>query len=472
MYIFISHSSKDAKTAQDLCRYIEENGNDCFLAPRDIRPGCEYAAEIVEGVDRSDAVLLVLSNASNQSPHVLREVERAVTRSIPILVYKIEDVELTKSMEYFLMTHQWMNSKKNSYEDILENIEKLKASARNQGENFAGNSAGCQVAEQFEQGAKMDKSKNTAPKMKMVIALVVLAVVILAAVITTVVISGKNNAGGNLASGSDVVVADVQLGDTVVMGTYDDADISWRVLSISDDKTEAVLISEQVLSVKAYDTAESGKFNYDGDVSYYSEESEADTDLELQAYVRGNSSWENSNIRTWLNSTEENVKYEGQAPETSAMADLCNGYNSEPGFLCGFTEEELAAIKETTVETTGNALSDSETVVTNDKVFLLSMEELEWFEEANVSLLAKPTEGAISKDQSYFYQDYCLGFGTEYTMWWLREPVEGSSSQCYLVGNGYKDENIYTWEVGVESFGIRPAITVDLTKNCFKAETP
>ena len=111
MYIFISHSSTDAKTAQDLCAYIEENGNDCFLAPRDIRPGCEYAAEIIEGVDRSDAVLLVLSNASNQSPHVLREVERAVTRSIPILVYKIEDVELTKSMEYFLMTHLWMYSK-------------------------------------------------------------------------------------------------------------------------------------------------------------------------------------------------------------------------------------------------------------------------------------------------------------------------------------------------------------------------
>ena len=100
------------------------------------------------------------------------------------------------------------------------------------------------------------------------------------------------------------------------------------------------------------------------------------------------------------------------------------------------------------------------------------MEELDWFEEANVSILAEPTEEAIAKDQSYFYQDYCIGFGTENTMWWLREPVEGSSSQCYLIGNGYREENIYTWEVGVESFGIRPAITVDLTKNCLKTETP
>ena len=468
MYIFISHSSTDAKTAQDLCAYIEENGNDCFLAPRDIRPGCEYAAEIIEGVDRSDAVFLVLSNASNQSPHVLREVERAVTRSIPILVYKIEDVELTKSMEYFLMTHQWMNSKKNSYADILENIEKLRSSKKDQ----VVNTIGSQAAEQADQGAKEGKVKKTAPNKKMLIALASVALLVVVAATAMAVMFSKNPAGGNSQVGSDAVVADVQLGDTVVMGTYNDADISWRVLSISEDQTEAVLVSEKVLTVKAYDSAESGKYNYDGDISYYSQESEADTDLELQAYVRGNSSWENSNIRTWLNSTEENVKYEGQAPETSAMADLCNGYNSEAGFLCGFTEEELEAIKVTTVETTGNALADSETVVTEDKVFLLSMEELDWFEEANVSILAEPTEEAIAKDQSYFYQDYCIGFGTENTMWWLREPVEGSSSQCYLIGNGYREENIYTWEVGVESFGIRPAITVDLTKNCLKTETP
>ena len=36
--IFISHSSKDAKTASELCDFLKNNGRYCFLAPRNIRP--------------------------------------------------------------------------------------------------------------------------------------------------------------------------------------------------------------------------------------------------------------------------------------------------------------------------------------------------------------------------------------------------------------------------------------------------
>ncbi|MBQ3583280.1 MAG: toll/interleukin-1 receptor domain-containing protein, partial [Lachnospiraceae bacterium] len=106
--IFISHSSKDNKLASELCEYLEANGKSCFIAPRDIRYGKEYAEEIVDGIDDSKAMILLLSEQSNQSPHVLREVERAVSKSIPILIYKLENVELSKSMEYFLMAHQWL----------------------------------------------------------------------------------------------------------------------------------------------------------------------------------------------------------------------------------------------------------------------------------------------------------------------------------------------------------------------------
>ena len=125
MNIFISHSSVEAKTAEELCKVIEAGENTCFIAPRDIRSGCEYAEEIANGIDRSDAVLLLLSRASNNSPHVLREIERAVTKSIPVLVYKLEEVELTKSMEYFLMTHQWMEAGKDSYTDVAACISRL-----------------------------------------------------------------------------------------------------------------------------------------------------------------------------------------------------------------------------------------------------------------------------------------------------------------------------------------------------------
>ena len=108
MRIFISHSSKDAEIAREVCDLLEQQSCTCFLAPRNIRSGYEYAEEIVNGIDSSDILLLLLSWASNTSPHVLREVERAVSKKIPIIVYRLEEVELTKSMEYFLMTNQWI----------------------------------------------------------------------------------------------------------------------------------------------------------------------------------------------------------------------------------------------------------------------------------------------------------------------------------------------------------------------------
>lgn len=55
MYIFISHSSKDATVADEICNILESNDNTCFLAPRDIRSGYEYAEEIVNGILSHDS---------------------------------------------------------------------------------------------------------------------------------------------------------------------------------------------------------------------------------------------------------------------------------------------------------------------------------------------------------------------------------------------------------------------------------
>ena len=454
MYIFISHSSKEGETARKLCQVIEGSGHKCFLAPRDIRSGYEYAEEIANGIDHADAILLLLSKASNNSPHVLREVERGVSKSVPILVYQLEEVELTKSMEYFLMTHQWMEAGRDSYKDVVECI------------NGMGNVAQA-PADTTVEVKKAEKGHRHA----LTLALVVIVCLVLVVIVLMAKLIGadEEQTGGPGSEGSIVETSspkpEVKLGDTLVMGNYNGEDIFWRVLKISEDGTEAIIVARDVLTVKAYDAPESGKFNHDGEVNYYFSDAQEilESDVALQAYVQGNSNWESSAVRTWLNSAQENVKYEGQAPTAAAMPEGPNAYHAEKGFLCSFTEEELAKIKTTEVVTKGNVLAASESIKTQDKVFLLSMDELEWFTEADVSLLAVPTEGAIANDGTYWYQDYCLGFGVEHTMWWLREPVADLGSQCYLVGNGYHQENIYTSPVGVECYGIRPAMTIDLT---------
>lgn len=475
MYVFISHSSKNEEAAEKICGILEGHDHQCFLAARDIRAGREYAEEIVNGIDKADAMVVLLSKEANKSPHVLREVERAVSHKIPIIIYKLEDVELTKSMEYFLMTHQWTSkSKDDSYENILSCVE-----------DVVNNNGGAAAAGKGQEEIKSYRSRNYTAVALTTSAIIVLAVI---GFIIYGILSGDNKGSGKDKGQEGLTVSvtegstndgkqeedstgagnettnKLSLGDTVSFGTYLDKEISWRVLKLSDDGNEAVLISKDILTMKAFDAAEGGAYNsYEGE-DYWKQDTKADTDMELQVKVRGNSEWSLSNIRTWLNSDKEAVSYEGQAPSVSAMSDKKNGYNTEAGFLNGFTKEELSAIKTTVVETAGNALAGNKKITTEDRVFLLSMDELKWFEEAEMTVLAKPTEEARRQDDTDWYEAYSLDIGMENFYWLLREPVADSASKIYCVGDGYTEENIFERQAGVEGFGIRPAITVDVNK--------
>ena len=434
MQIFISYSSKDNAEAFKICEYLEQNGKKCFIAPRDIQPGREYGEELINGIDNSKAMLLLLSNNSNKSPHVLREVERAVSKSIPIYACKLEDVELSKSMEYFLMTHQWGSvEKKSDYTKLLKWAEDL---SETEGQAVE------KQEESKEQKPKAKKDKAAAFKL-----IGALAVILLCIILLFTLKQDKQE------------MAQVSLGDTITFGTYNGEAIEWRVLKVEDNL--AVLVSKDILTMKAYDAAESGKFNYAGEKDYWGDSLEGE--YELQVQTRGNSDWSVSNIRTWLNSDKEVISYSDQEPHVAAMSEHKNGYNNEAGFLHDFSQEELAAIVETEIITNTNELTEGETVTTQDKVFLLSVEELAWFDEAGISKLATPTEAAITQDQSEWYEVEKNAYDVDSYYWWLREPVEGTAYQCYMVSNGYWEAALLSGTVGLEGYGVRPALTIDLS---------
>ena len=462
MYIFISHSSNDANIANGLVNAIEKYGDRCFIAPRDIRTGYEYAAEIAEGIDRSDMLILLLSNAANESPHVLREIERAVNKRIPVLVYKLEDVSLTKSMEYFLMTHQWLNAQMNDFSDIIQSISQFKK-----------NKVEARLDAEIGSPEVMTKKRSTTN----LIIVIGIFIVCIAFIIACIFIAMKaqqddsetidrtrpNQTIGEAdeTTESKAPKKEAELGDTIFLGSYNGQPIEWKVINISENKRTAVLISKYVLSFKGYDAPDKGS---------YGNEENADTDYEIQAYALGNSNWETSTIREWLNSDDEYVEYSGYAPSAKAFADGKNAYDLESGFLYNFSKEEMDALVEVPITTNGNALAEGSTITTNDKVFLLSFSELEWLVNAGMPQLAEPTPQAIKKNETFFYRDYCTDYHYTATFWWLREPVPDSSSCCYLVDYGKYDGELIPWEVGVESFGIRPAITVDLTADCIVIE--
>ena len=108
--IFICHSAKDKPTADALCATLEAKGLRCWIAPRDVLPGADWSEAIIDAINGSRALVLVYSEHANTSPQIRREVERAVHKGLAIVPLRIEDVPMSKALEYFISTPHWLDA--------------------------------------------------------------------------------------------------------------------------------------------------------------------------------------------------------------------------------------------------------------------------------------------------------------------------------------------------------------------------
>ena len=108
--IFVSHSTSDAKLAQAACEALEDSGFRCWIAPRDIVPGKTWAGAIIDGIDASRIVLVVLSNRANESLEVVREVEHASRKRKQLLAVRVEEIAPSGNLGYFLSATQWLDA--------------------------------------------------------------------------------------------------------------------------------------------------------------------------------------------------------------------------------------------------------------------------------------------------------------------------------------------------------------------------
>jgi TIR domain len=107
--VFVCHASQDAGMAQRAVAALEAAGVPCWIAPRDIDAGENYTQAILEALDAARAIVLVFSSATNESPHVTRELETAVGIGRPIIPVRLEQVEPSASLRYFIGTSQWLD---------------------------------------------------------------------------------------------------------------------------------------------------------------------------------------------------------------------------------------------------------------------------------------------------------------------------------------------------------------------------
>jgi len=107
--VFVSYASQDAAIADAIVVTLEKNGIECWIAPRDVTPGSQYADEIVGAINDAKVFVLVLSEHAVASPHVGREIERAASKRRRIVALRTDAAALTRSFEYFLSESQWID---------------------------------------------------------------------------------------------------------------------------------------------------------------------------------------------------------------------------------------------------------------------------------------------------------------------------------------------------------------------------
>ena len=108
--VFISHSSKDKLAADAACAVLEGAGIRCWIAPRDITPGDEWSASIIDAIGEVKVFVLLFSQHANESHQIQREVELAVSRGIPILPVRLERVSPSRSLGFFISTQHWLDA--------------------------------------------------------------------------------------------------------------------------------------------------------------------------------------------------------------------------------------------------------------------------------------------------------------------------------------------------------------------------
>ncbi len=262
----------------------------------------------------------------------------------------------------------------------------------------------------------------------------------------------------------------IKIGDYVQFGHYNEEPIVWRIINIDKDG-DPLLFSEDIISLKAYDAASPGTYE-----QYYREE-------------QGINLWRDSNIRQWLNSSDETVNWKDGVPSTENLMRRANPYDKEKGFLAGdnFSVQERAAIKQVThkallsyydkglneggtyisldfrdISSIGDAYDKAYYNSVSDEVFLLSVKDLhEYVYKRGYEVKAKPTQKAIDKSLVKFD-----GLSSEkYWDYWLSTPDDGYNAYTKGGYSNYIDnEHPYADYVGV-----RPALYIDLSSLSFKS---
>lgn len=249
---------------------------------------------------------------------------------------------------------------------------------------------------------------------------------------------------------------DIKVGDYVKMGTYNNASILWRCVSI--DNNGPLMLADKIVDTLAYDA----KTNDNSNSKSHS-----------RSYKRddyGSNYWKDSNMRSWLNSTASagNVDWLCGNPPKDGYVSGVGAYNQKAGFLNAFSKSEIAAMKTVTQRSLvshpeynkgivdGDANSDllyytgiSEAVANYDSSYFETTTE-------KVFLLDVKQANAVWKNLKGYY----IAYNSNGMAWpyWLRTPVTDCNHDMRYISSSGEVGRYAPW---YSDLGVRPAFYLD-----------
>ncbi len=128
--VFISHKSDPDHTfALKIAGALEENGISCWYAPERVPVDADYAEEITKAIITCEYFLLILSESTQQSIHVRKELGIAQELGKPLIIIKRGDFKLSYKYRYLLDDHQFMQFDWDD-PDFSELVEKCRCGER------------------------------------------------------------------------------------------------------------------------------------------------------------------------------------------------------------------------------------------------------------------------------------------------------------------------------------------------------
>lgn len=126
--VFISYSSKDERYIKKMTQMLEKMGISYWIAPDMIPAGSNYAREIPKAIRDCEIFLLVLSQASQQSIWVEKEIDSAIYYRKTIVPFQIDDSAMTDMFRFYLnnvQTIRCANRPKEAIEELKHRLRSL-----------------------------------------------------------------------------------------------------------------------------------------------------------------------------------------------------------------------------------------------------------------------------------------------------------------------------------------------------------